>query len=204
MSFVIASFFEGFSFFLLQVRNVTRPWVQPTECVSQESRKRSCLILMWCKIMHLLRMLPMLWGFCTFKTWFPSWKFFRIHICELDIGRLCLKSWQIWPWAKMESRTSHLVRWAVRHGTVWKWTWESWSIEGTAWRIALSFRWKAAMWNLGASLPELLETARRATQEHYLQVSLENLKETWGHLADGLQSLQSRSLPHFPYELEVR
>ena len=60
------------------------------------------------------------------------------------------------------------------------------------------------MWNLGASLPELLETARRATQEHYLQVSLENLKETWGHLADGLQSLQSRSLPHFPYELEVR
>eukprot|EP00434_Breviolum_minutum_P005575 symbB.v1.2.004917.t1/scaffold263.1/size248082/18 len=41
---------------------------------------------------------------------------------------------------------------------------------------------QAAMWNLGASLPELLETARRATQEHYLQVSLENLKETWGGL----------------------
>ena len=38
---------------------------------------------------------------------------------------------------------------------------------------------QAANWNLGASLPELLAIARRATQEHYVEVALEKLKETW-------------------------
>ena len=134
----------GFSDFLFRISNVTRLWVQPTECASQNfcdaeaigfdfdvQKDALAFEMLWPMLW------PMLWGFCTFKTWFPSWKFFRIHICELDIGGLCLKSWQIWPWAKMASRNSHLVRWAVR---TWKWTWELWSIEGTAWRIAFSSR----------------------------------------------------------------
>eukprot|EP00435_Cladocopium_sp_Y103_P009454 s171_g2.t1 len=41
---------------------------------------------------------------------------------------------------------------------------------------------QAANWNLGASLPELLAIARRATQEHYVEVALEKLKETWSGL----------------------
>ena len=42
---------------------------------------------------------------------------------------------------------------------------------------------QAARWNLGASLPELLAVARRATQEYYVEVALENLKDIWGSLA---------------------
>lgn len=118
----IASFLEGFSGFMTFCSKSLMS--KNHECNPQNVRLKllwhgsdRVWFWFWRKKMHSPRMLPILWGFCTFKTWFPSWKFFRIHICELDIGGLCLKSWQIWPWAKMASRNSHLVRWAVR--TAW-------------------------------------------------------------------------------------
>lgn len=41
---------------------------------------------------------------------------------------------------------------------------------------------EAVSWNLAQSLPELLAIARRATQEHYAEMSLEGLKDTWSRL----------------------
>jgi hypothetical protein len=52
-------------------------------------------------------------------------------------------------------------------------------------RLGRNWGLEAANWNLGASLPELLAIARRATQEHYVEVALEKLKETWSHSAFG-------------------
>ena len=51
-------------------------------------------------------------------------------------------------------------------------------------RLGRNWGLEAANWNLGASLPELLAIARRATQEHYVEVALEKLKETWSHSAE--------------------
>ena len=86
----------GFSDFLFRISNVTRLWVQPTECASQNfcdaeaigfdfdvQKDALAFEMLWPMLW------PMLWGFCTFKTWFPSWKFFRIpHLRARHWGAL--------------------------------------------------------------------------------------------------------------------